>query len=91
MASYTINAVRKEPAAVPVVHQHIAAVRLSSSQSLTRAQVISCIRAGDTFTTVGNPPGRVYVHACPYCHSGDYITTHPDNTTTNNLDNLPLF
>lgn len=91
MASYTINAVRKEPAAVPVVHQHISAVRLNSGQSLTRAQVIACIRAGDTFATVGNPPGRVYAHACPYCRTGGYITTHPDDTATNDLDNLQLF
>lgn len=91
MAAYTINAVRKEPAAVPVAHQHIAAVRLTNGSTLTRAQVIAHINAGDTFTTVGDPQGRVYVHACPYCHSGDYITTHPDGTTTNNLDNLPPF
>jgi hypothetical protein len=91
LASYTINAVRKDPAVVPVAHRHIAAVRLTSGQSLMRAQVIAYIRAGDTFTTVGDPPGRVHVHACPYCHSGDYITTHPDDTITNNLDDLPLF
>lgn len=91
MASYTINAVRKEPAAAPIVHQHIAAIRTTTGQTMSRAEVIRKISLRDTFTTVGNPRGRIYVHPCPYCHSGDYITTHPDHTTTNNLDNLPLF
>ena len=49
------------------------------------------IRAGDVFVTVGSPPGYVYVHSCPHCASGDYITTHPDATPTNNLLHLPRF
>lgn len=91
MASYTINAVRKEPVAAPVSHQHIASVRLTDGSTLTRAQVIQKINGGDTFTTSGYPAGRVYVHNCPRCGTGDYITTHPDATTTNNLDNLPAY
>jgi len=91
MASYTINAVRKQPVAAPVSHQHISEVRTTGGSTFTRAQVIQKLRAGDTFTTTGNPQGRVYEHNCPRCGSGDYITTHPDSTTTNNLDNLPGF
>ena len=67
LATYTINAVRKEPAYTPAAHQHIAAVRLSNNATLTRAQVIARIHAGDGFTTLGNPLGRVYVHPCPRC------------------------
>jgi Protein of unknown function (DUF3892) len=91
LALYTINAVRKEPAYGPAAHQHISAVRLTNGAALTRAEVIAHISAGDTYTTIGEPQGRVYVHPCPWCGFGQYITTRPDATTTNNLDNLPLF
>ena len=92
MASYTIAAVRVVPYAVPVMHEHIEAVRLIDGITVfTRAQVIAKLRAYDTFTTVGNPPGRVYEHRCPFCGTGDYITTHPDSTVTNNLLHLLRF
>jgi Protein of unknown function (DUF3892) len=92
VATYIISAVRTGPVAVPVVHQHIEAVKLTSGTVFTRSQVIAMIRVnGDTFVTNANPPGRVYVHPCPHCRYHDYITTHPDYTATNNLLHLPRF
>ena len=91
MAAYIIVAVRVGAHPAPYIHEHIESVRLSNRTILTRAQVIAKIRARDTFTTAGIPPGRVYVHNCPQCGTGDYITTHPDSTPTNNLLHLPRF
>ena len=91
MAAYTIVAVHVGGFAAPFVHEHIESVRLNTGPTLTRGQVIAKLRAGDTFSTVGNPPGRVYEHNCPHCGTGDYITTHPDSTPTNNLLHLPRY
>ena len=89
---YQIARVRKEPIYAPQAHQHIAAVELSDGTRLTRSQVITYIRQGvEFFTYVGYQRARVYVHHCPTCWSRDYITTTPDGTTSNNLDNLPQF
>lgn len=92
MATYVIVAVRKSTVHAPLHHEHIEAVKTSQGTVLTRAQVIAKINANtDQFVTAGNPPGRVYVHRCPHCGTGDYITTHPDSTPTNNLLHLPPF
>ncbi len=91
MAAYSIIAVHVGSRAAPIVHEHIESVRLGTGTTLSRAQVIAMIHVGDTFTTAANPPGRVYEHNCPHCGSGDYITTHPDSTPTNNLLRLPRF
>lgn len=91
MSTYIITAVRTGPVAVPVAHEHIEAVKLTSATVLTRSQVIAMIRGGDSFITNAHPPGRVYVHPCPHCRHHDYITTHPDDTVTNNLLHLPRF
>jgi hypothetical protein len=91
VANYVIVAVSVTSVQAPSHHEHIAAVKLSTGTILTRAEVIGKIRAGDTFVTAGNPPGRVYVHTCPHCGTSDYITTHPDSTPTNNLLHLPRF
>lgn len=91
MAAYIIIAVHVGTFPAPVMHEHIESVKLSDGTIISRGHVIARLRAGDTFTTAGNPPGRVYEHNCPHCGTGDYITTHPDSTPTNNLLRLPRF
>lgn len=91
MATYIITAVRTTVLVVPSRHEHIEAVRLNDGTALPRITVIAKIGSGDAFFTGGSPPGAVYVHRCPHCANGDYITTHPDNTPTNNLLSLPRF
>lgn len=91
MSTYIITAVHTSHQQWPHHHEHIESVRLSNGSELTRAQVIMSIRAGNSFLTAGTPHGSVYVHRCPHCTSGDYITTHPDSTTANNLLHLPRF
>jgi hypothetical protein len=91
MATYSITAVHLERA-YGASHDHIARVQLLNQPGdFSRAEVIASIYRGDRFFTYANPPAQVYVHACPFCRASDYITTHPDNTPTNNLLNLPKY
>lgn len=91
MATFSITAVRLERAP-GATHDHIARVRLLDHQhDYSRAEIITAIRAGDVFYTYARPPALVYVHSCPHCYASDYITTHPDATTTNNLLDLPHY
>ena len=88
--TYYIEAVRLEPGRA-TWHEHIAYVRLTTGIVLDRATVITRIRMGERFFTNASPPALVYVHSCPHCGAGDYITTHPDDTTRNNLLHLSRF
>lgn len=72
-------------------HEHIGAVELSTGQRLSREAVITEIRRGVVFyTMVNGQQARVYAPNCHRCRA-PYITTSPDGTTANNLDNLPKF
>lgn len=91
VATHSITAVRMEEAP-GASHEHIARVKLlGHTQDYARAEIIAAIRRGQIFYTHAVPPARVYVHGCPYCYASDYITTHPDNTPTNNLLRLPRY
>jgi hypothetical protein len=91
MATYSITAVHMERAASST-HEHIARVKLAGNVGdYARAQIIAWIREGHRFFTHASPPALVYVHSCPYCAASDYITTHPDSTTKNNLLDLPRY
>jgi hypothetical protein len=91
VASYTIVAVRTGSVAAPFAHDHIEAVKLDDGTVLSRADVIVNISHGHVYYTNGSPPALVIVHRCPHCGAGNYITTHPDSTTANNLLDLPRF
>ena len=91
MATYSITAVHLERA-TGAAHDHIARAKLlNHTRDYARAEIITMIRTGDVFYTHAVPQALVYVHPCPYCGASDYITTHPDSTTTNNLLNLPHY
>lgn len=90
MATYVISAVHLVPGP-GTRHDHIGSVKLTTGDVELRSIVIAKIRAGNRYVTNANPPALVYVHPCPYCAASDYITTHPDNTATNNLLHLPKF
>lgn len=77
-------------------HEHITEVAISASgpARLTVAVVASDIRDpnGDRYITYGGGErADVLVRTCPHCAFRDYITTHPDSTTKNNLLSLPRF
>lgn len=90
MAHYVISAVRLERAPGGT-HDHIASVKLTNGVVETRTTVIRNITNGDVYVTNATPPARVYIYPCPHCRASDYITTHPDSSTTNNLLHLPRF
>jgi Protein of unknown function (DUF3892) len=91
MATYSITAVHLERA-LGATHDHIGRVQLLGQPGdYPRAQIINSIRQGHVFYTYADRPALVYVHSCPYCYASDYITTHPDNTPTNNLLDLPRY
>lgn len=91
MSTFSITAVHLERAP-GAAHDHIASVKLlHDGQSYARATIIKSIRDGNVFYTYASPPAIVYVHSCPWCGASDYITTHPDNTATNNLLSLPRY
>jgi Protein of unknown function (DUF3892) len=91
LATYSIARVHLVPSAGAIPHQHIGSVMLTDGRIVQRFAVIASIRAGDRWYTNATPPAQVYVHRCPSCGANDYITTHPDDTTTNNLLKLPRF
>ena len=91
MSTYGIDKVRVAPSFVGGRHEHIELVHLTDGRIEPRWAVIQNIARGDRYYTAANPPAWVYVHHCPTCLARDYITTHPDRTTTNNLLSLPRF
>jgi hypothetical protein len=73
-------------------HEHIGRVKLQGyTHDLPRSEIISRIFKGEVFYTYANSPTLVYVARCPHCSAGDYLTTHPDSTTLNNLLELPRY
>ena len=75
-------------------HQHIRAVCLQDGSSYTRSQVVVSLRSGEKWYTRGADGSRAEIKISAYCpapscYESPYITTAPDHTTTNNLDNLP--
>ena len=73
-------------------HQHIAGVCLQDGSYRTRAQVVAGIDAGQDWNTFGGGKyakiRRITYCPAPTCLLTPYITTAPDHTKENNLDNL---
>jgi hypothetical protein len=96
MSTFCIRAVHLESSASGT-HQHIARVRISESDStdgISVATIAADIRDpnGDRYYTYGGGErADVLVRSCPVCSFRDYITTHPDSTTKNNLLSLPRY
>lgn len=80
---------------VGYAHEHIEKVELANPQfRISRATVIADLRDpyGDRYYTLtGGYRADVVLRGCPHCRSGAYITTLPDNTSANNLLDLPRF
>lgn len=74
-------------------HRHIAGVCTADNLYYTRAQVVVGLDRGETWmTSGGGASARIKkIPFCPAtgCYLSPYITTAPDHTTANNLDNLP--
>ena len=74
-------------------HRHIAGVCTNTNSSYTRRQVVESIAAGNTWYSLADGKYAVIkpIRVCPRpaCVAEPYITTAPDSTTANNLENLP--
>jgi hypothetical protein len=74
-------------------HEHIVGVCTDDARFHSREQVVRSLAAGDTWRTFDghdHAPIRT-IDTCkhPGCPTTPYITTHRDDTITDNLDNLP--
>lgn len=89
---YTVTRTRKESSA-DGSHRHIEGVCTNAGVHHTRREVVASINAGNLWVTSAGGTSAVIkpVAYCPApaCHASPYITTAPDHTTTNNLENLP--
>ncbi len=87
----TVTRARKEVSA-DRTHYHIAGVCSELGYS-TRQQVVAGLDQGELWRTyAGGQYARIKkLSYCPAagCYLGPYITTSPDHTQVNNLDNLP--
>jgi hypothetical protein len=88
----TVTKVRKERVS-DGTHEHIAGVCTTDGTYSSRAQVAASIDAGSAwYSSGGGSTARIRKIAhCPAaaCLASPYITTDPDHTTANNLENLP--
>jgi len=88
----TVTRVRKE-SSTDGTHKHIEGVCTADGTHYTRAQVVAGIDRGENWVTSdGKSTAKIKKDTyCPAagCQVTPYITTKPDHTTTNNLDNLP--
>lgn len=87
---YIVTHVREEWSA-DRSHQHIGSVCLANGTAVLRGDVVASMARGDDWWTQGGGTfARIKPEAhCPKCPVAPYITTAPDHTTLNNLDNLP--
>jgi hypothetical protein len=87
----TVTRSRKERS-VDGTHYHIAGVCSELGYS-TRQQVVVGLHRGESWRTYGGGQYATIkkLSYCPAsgCYFGPYITTRPDHTQANNLDNLP--
>jgi hypothetical protein len=90
---YVVTKVRKEWSDEGGRHEHIEGVCTTNGTHYTRRQVVDSINAGNTWVTSAG--GReAMIRPITYCPSGaclasPYITTRPDNSRDDNLENLP--
>lgn len=92
MTSYTVTAIRREPAP-DGSHRHIAGLITTQGTYWPRAQVVSSITHGDVWRTgTGRVSATVCLASrCPRgtCNGHAYVMTNPYSTQLDNLENLP--
>jgi hypothetical protein len=94
-STFRITAVRVETT-TDDPHEHVARVRIGfdTNADVSREALVSDLKdpKGDRYDTfaVGELT-EVVLRACPACPVTDYITTKSQNTTANNLLELPRY
>jgi Protein of unknown function (DUF3892) len=89
---YTVTNVRKESPSTGS-HRHVEGVCTATGTHYTRREVVTSINAGNTWVTyAGGKRARIKpITYCPKpdCYASPYITTEPEHTEQNDLENLP--
>jgi hypothetical protein len=74
-------------------HEHIEGVCTVFGTYCSRAYVAGQINAGEAwYSAAGGASARIRkIDRCPKegCEASPYLSTEPDHTTANNLENLP--
>src|SRR6266850_59597 len=95
MATYDVTKVRKEKVTKDgKSHEHIIGVKTSADAYSPNQEVVNSMNSGSVWQTSvpGEPKARIREKRfCPHekCLHAPYLTTEPDHTTKNNLENLP--
>lgn len=95
MATYNVTKVRKEKVTIEgSSHEHIIGVVTDAGNYCTNKSVVDSINAGNTWQTSvpGEPKAKIREQTyCPKasCFHKPYLTTYPDHSEKNNLENLP--
>jgi Protein of unknown function (DUF3892) len=88
----TVTRVRRELSS-DRTHHHLEGVCTTAGTHYTRKEVVDGINRGeDWHTSAENKTAKIKpMTHCPRanCYATPYITTAPDHTTENNLENLP--
>lgn len=89
----TITRVRKDPASNGT-HRHIVGVCSTANVFYTNRQVVDSINSGEFWQTQASDGSYARIKPLMYCPATSclhkpYITTSPDDSTANNLENLP--
>ena len=89
---YTVTRTRYERVVYPP-HEHIGGVCTAHGDHYTREQVVRSIAEGNAWVTWDGWTSALIRPAdrCPFpgCVGTPYLTTRPDDTTTNGLERLP--
>ncbi len=92
MATYTVTRVRKETSS-DGSHRHLEGVITDAGVHYTRREVVDSINAGNTWkTSAGGYSATIRPMSYCFranCYASPYITTNPDSSKLDNLENLP--
>lgn len=90
---YIVTRVRKETSTEGGRHEHIEGVCTVENRFYFRRQVVDSIAAGNVWVTSAGGREAVIrpIRHCPWsgCFATPYITTRPDDSRDDNLENLP--
>lgn len=95
MSTYNVTKVRKEKVTKEgQSHEHIIGVITESDVYYKNQEVVDSINANNEWYTkvAGEPKAKIRKKDyCPHstCLHKPYLTTEPDHSTKNNLENLP--
>jgi hypothetical protein len=93
--AYDVTKVRKESVKVDGrTHEHIIGVITSDNAYHPNQEVVTSIKAGNVWQTSVPGEKKAKIREMIWCPTGScthkpYLTTNPDHTERNNLENLP--